>query len=53
MRKQQITHQVSKTILDKAYAWADDMGLAKQVAIERLIAFGLVYLREQEDKLKK
>ncbi len=48
MRKQVITIQLSPVVLSKAWSWGKDNGLAKQVAIERLIMIGLSHL--QQDK---
>ena len=52
MRKQVITIQINPVVLAEAWQYGKDQGIpAKQVAIERLIKFGLIFSRKiREDK---
>jgi len=53
LRKQQITIQISPKVLEKARDFAGSNELAMQVGVERLIQYGLVYIKEQDNKLKE
>ena len=44
MRKQVITIQIDPVLLAEVWSWGKDEGLAKQVAIAKLIKYGFEYL---------